>query len=88
MARTMSLSAACLAVLLLHGCAEAEGPAATPFRVLHTSLEIYDRHAGTKLYEDVPLPDGSRVLGGGRFLYLLLDRDFPPWRIAKLRLLT
>ena len=59
-----------------------------PFRVLHTSLEIYDRHTGAKLYEDVPLLDGSRVLGGGRFLYLLLDRDFPPWRIAKLRLST
>ena len=64
------------------------GRSLPPFRVLHTSLEIYDRHTGTKLYEDVPLPDGSRVLGGGRFLYLLLDRDFPPWRIAKLRLLT
>ena len=59
-----------------------------PFRVLHTSLEIYDRHTGTKLYEDIPLPDGSKVLGGGRFLYLLLNRDFPPWQIAKLRLLT
>ena len=59
-----------------------------PFRVLHTSLEVYDRHTGTKLYEDVPLPTGSKVLGGGRFLYLLLDRDFPPWRIAKLRRLT
>ena len=59
-----------------------------PFRILHTSLEIYDRHTGAKLYEDVPLPDGSRVLSGGRFLYLLLNRDFPPWRIAKLRLLT
>lgn len=59
----------------------------SPFRVLHTSLELYDRHSGTKLYEDVPLPEGSKVLGGGRFLYLLLNRDFPPWRIAKLRLL-
>ena len=63
-----------------------EGPL-PPFRVLHTSLEVYDRHSGTKLYEDVPLPDGSRVLGGGRFLYLLLDMHSPPWRIAKLRLL-
>ena len=59
-----------------------------PFRVLHTSLEVYDRHTGTKLYEDVPLPTGSKVLGGGRSLYLLLDRDLPPWRIAKLRLLA
>ena len=59
-----------------------------PFEVLHTSLEVYDRHSGTKLYEDVPLPDGSKVLGGGRFLYLLLNMHSPPWRIAKLRLLT
>ena len=58
-----------------------------PFRLLHTSLEVYDRHTGTKLYEDIPLPDGSKVLGGGRFLYLLLDMHSPPWRIAKLRLL-
>ena len=58
----------------------------TSFRPLHFSLEVYDRHTGAKLYGDVPLPAGSRVLGGGRFLYLLMDRDFPPWRIAKLRL--
>ena len=58
-----------------------------PFRILHTSIEVYDRKSGAKLYEDVPLPDGSKVLSGGRFLYLLLDRDSPPWRIAKLRLL-
>ena len=59
-----------------------------PFEIVHTSLEVYDRHSGVKLYEDVPLPEGSRVLGGGRFLYLLLDEHSPPWRIAKLRLLT
>ena len=56
-----------------------------PLEVLHSLLEVYDRHTGTRLYEDVPLPDGSRVLGGGRFLYLLLDMHAPPWRIAKLR---
>ncbi len=56
-----------------------------PFQIVHTSLEVYDRHTGVKLYEDVPLADGSRVLGGGRYLYLLLDEHSPPWRIAKLR---
>ena len=56
-----------------------------PFEIVHTSLEVYDRHSGVKLYEDVPLPHGSRILGGGRFLYLLLDEHSPPWRIAKLR---
>ena len=54
----------------------------------HDFLEVYDRRSGLKLYEDVPLPEGARVLGGGRFLYVLLDRDFPPWRIAKLGLRT
>ena len=29
---------------------------------LYTSL-VNDRHTGTKLYEDVLLPEGSRVLG-------------------------
>ena len=57
-----------------------------PFKYLHTHLDIYDRHTGVRLYEHVPLPEGSKVLGGGRFLYLLLNKDFPPWRIAKLRL--
>ena len=59
-----------------------------PFQVVHTSLEVYDRHSGVKLYEDVPLADGSRVLGGGRYLYLLLNEHSPPWRVARLRLLT
>ena len=56
-----------------------------PFRALHVSLDVYDRHTGAKLYQDIPLPEDSRVLGGGRFLYLLMDTDFPPWRVAKLR---
>ena len=62
-----------------------ERPISPNREVLHISIEVYDRHTGIKLYEDVPLPDGSRVLGGGRFLYLLVDMHAPPWRIAKLR---
>ena len=57
-----------------------------PFRVLHTRLEVYDRHTGTKLYEDIPLPGGVKVIGGGRYLYVLQNPDIPPWRIAKYRL--
>ena len=57
-----------------------------PFKPLHSHLDIYDRHTGSRIYEDIPLPEGSKVLGGGRYLYLLLNKDFPPWRIAKLRL--
>ncbi|MCY3612426.1 MAG: hypothetical protein OXH51_12925 [Gemmatimonadetes bacterium] len=57
-----------------------------PFRTLHTRLEVYDRHAGTKLYDDVLLSGGVKVLGGGRYLYVLQNPDIPPWRIAKYRL--
>ena len=58
-----------------------------PFRELDVSVEAYDRHTGRKLFENVPLPEGSKVLGGGRFLYVLLNPDIPPWRIAKYELL-
>jgi hypothetical protein len=57
-----------------------------PVRAIHTSVEGYDRHTGAKLFEDVALPEGSKVIGGGRFLYVLLDPDIPPWRVAKYRL--
>lgn len=57
-----------------------------PFKVLHRSVEVYDRHTGTKLFEDVRLPEGVKVLGGGRFLYVLQNPDLPPWRIAKYKL--
>ena len=53
---------------------------------LHTSVEVYARHTGAKLYEDVPLPDGAKVLGGGRYLYVQQNAVIPPWRIAKYRL--
>ena len=58
-----------------------------PFRELDVSVEAYDRHTGRKLFENVPLPGGSKVLAGGRYLYVLLNPDIPPWRIAKYQLL-
>ncbi len=60
--------------------------ASFPFRFLDTSVEVYDRLSAKKLYEDVALPVGSKVLGGGKHLHVLLNPDFPPWRIAKYRL--
>ena len=54
-----------------------------PFEQLDVSVEAYDRHTGQKLFENVPLPEDSKVLGGGRYLYLLLSPRMPPWRIAK-----
>lgn len=56
-------------------------------REIHTSVEAYDRHTGAKLFEDVPLPEGSKVVVGGRYLYVLLNPDIPPWRVGKYRLL-
>ena len=54
-----------------------------PFEPLDVSVEAYDRHTGRKLFENVRLPEGSKVLGGGRYLYVLLNPRIPPWRIAK-----
>lgn len=54
-----------------------------PFDQLDVSVEAYDRHTGHKLFEDVRLPEGSKLLGGGRYLYVLLGPRMPPWRIAK-----
>lgn len=59
-----------------------------PVRAIHTSVEGYDRHTGAKLFEDVALPEGSKVVGGGRYLYVLLNPDIPPWRIGKYRLVS
>ncbi len=49
------------------------------------AVEIYDRRSCEKLFDEVVLPEGSKVLGGGRYLYVLLNPDIPPWRIAKYR---
>ena len=57
-----------------------------PFKQLDVSVEAYGRHTGEKLFENVPLPEGSKVLGGGRYLYVLLNPEMPPWRIAKYEL--
>ena len=59
-----------------------------PFEQLDVSVEAYDRHTGQKLFENVRLPEGSRVLGGGRYLYVLLSPRIPPWRIAKYEILS
>jgi len=72
-------------LVVVHGRSDHTRPM-PPLYTVHSSLDIYDRHTGTKLYEDIPLPASSRVMTGGRrHLYLLLNKDFPPWQIAKLR---
>lgn len=59
-----------------------------PFEPLDVSVEAYDRHTGQKLFENVRLPEDSKVLGGGRYLHVLLSPRIPPWRIAKYELLS
>ena len=59
-----------------------------PFQIIHTHLDVYHRESGTRVLEDVQLPDGAKVLGGGRYLYVLLNAAIPPWRIAKYHLAT
>lgn len=54
-------------------------------RFIHSHVEVYNRHTGVKRFEDVTLPEGARVIGGGRYLYVLLNPDIPPWRLAKYR---
>lgn len=71
-------------LILTHG----QYDSARFLRSRHSTVDIYDRQAGVKLYEDIPLPERSRILGGGRYLYMLLDTDFPPWRVAKLQFRT
>ncbi len=46
-------------------------------------VDVYHLPSRSKLAEDVPLPDGSRVLGGGRGLYLLTAQPPEPWTIAR-----
>lgn len=54
--------------------------------LLCASVEAYDRHTGQKLFENVRLPEGSKVLRGGGYLHVLLGPRIPPWRIARYRL--
>lgn len=47
------------------------------------ALDIYAADL-RKVYEDIPLPPGARVLGGGRHLYMLISAPPQPWRILRL----
>jgi hypothetical protein len=49
------------------------------------AVDLYDLTDGHKVFEDIPLPNGSRVLGGGRFLYVLVSQAPEPWRILEMR---
>ncbi len=46
------------------------------------ALDVWDLPNRRKIGEDLPLPQGTQVLGGGRFLYLV--DDGPPWTVRRL----
>lgn len=46
-------------------------------------LDIYNLAAGQKVAADVPLPSGSRVLAGGRYLHLLISEPPRPWTVIR-----
>jgi len=48
------------------------------------ALDVYRASDLSKAYTDVHLPAGSRVLGGGRYLYVLVDGPPEPWTIIRL----
>jgi hypothetical protein len=48
----------------------------------HRRLDVYHLPSRTRIAENVRLPEGSRVLGGGRYLYVLADQPPGPWRIV------
>lgn len=49
----------------------------------HRHVDVYHAVTGRKLAEDVLLPQGSRVLGGGRTLLLLVSQPPGPWVVAR-----
>ena len=48
------------------------------------ALDVWDLPTRRKIGEDLPLPAGTRVLGGGRFLYLV--DEGPPWTVRRLEI--
>ena len=48
------------------------------------ALDVWDLPNRRKIGEDLPLPEGTQVLGGGRFLYLV--DDGPPWTVRRLEI--
>ena len=56
-----------------------------PFGTLEYALDVYDLDTNTKVFEDVPIPDGARVLGGGPHLHVLVRQPPDPWTVVRYR---
>ncbi|MHB1168959.1 MAG: hypothetical protein ACYC28_06715 [Longimicrobiales bacterium] len=48
------------------------------------SVDIYSVSSGQKLAEEVPLPSGARVVGGGQYLYVVTSQPPDGWTILRL----
>jgi hypothetical protein len=46
------------------------------------ALDVYDLD-GTKLLEDVALPDDARVIAGGHHLYVVVSQPPQPWKLVR-----
>jgi hypothetical protein len=57
-----------------------------PFGTLEYALDVYDLETNAKVMEDVPVPDGARVLGGGPHLHVLVRQPPGPWTVARYRI--
>jgi len=55
------------------------------FERTDTRIDVYDLDTRDKLVEDVPLPRGGRVIGGGQVLHLLVSSPPDHWIIRRLR---
>ncbi|MBW3534509.1 MAG: hypothetical protein KY453_04735 [Gemmatimonadetes bacterium] len=58
-----------------------------PFETVEYAVDMYDLGSGTKVLEDVPLPQGARVLGGGPYLHVLTAIPPQPWTVVRLDIL-
>jgi hypothetical protein len=57
-----------------------------PFGTLEYALDVYDLETNAKVLEDVPVPDGGRVLGGGPHLHVLVMQPPGPWTVVRYRI--
>lgn len=53
------------------------------FETLHDRVDVYHLNSRSILAQDLPLPTGSRVLGGVGYLYLLSTEPPGPWTISR-----
>jgi hypothetical protein len=68
-------------LVVVHGMLQRTATSRTAHE--HRRVDVYHLASRSKLAEDIPLPTGSRVLGGGHGLYLLTSQPPEPWTIRR-----